>query len=36
MIKPGTKVIAFGSPLKEDPSQYFLRRIQLEDGREFQ
>jgi hypothetical protein len=36
MIKPGTKVTAFGSPLREDPSKYFLRRIQLEDGREFQ
>jgi hypothetical protein len=36
MIKPGTKVTAIGSPLRDDPSQYFLRRIRLEDGREFQ
>jgi hypothetical protein len=36
MIKPGTRVTAIGSPLREDPSQYFLRRIRLEDGREFQ
>jgi hypothetical protein len=36
MIAPGTKVIAYGSPLREDPTQFFLRKIQLEDGREFQ
>ena len=36
MIKPGTKVTAIGSPLREDPTQFFLRRIRLEDGREFQ
>lgn len=36
MIKPGTRITAIGSPLREDPSQYFLRRIRLEDGREFQ
>lgn len=36
MIEPGTKITAFGSPLREDPNQYFLRRIRLEDGREFE
>lgn len=36
MIAPGTKITAIGSPLREDPSIYFLRRVRLEDGREFQ
>jgi hypothetical protein len=36
MIKPGTKVTAIGSPLRDDPTRFFLRRIRLEDGREFQ
>lgn len=36
MIKPGTHITAIGSPLREDPSQFFLRRIRLADGREFQ
>lgn len=36
MIKPGTRVTAIGSPLREDPTRFFLRRIRLEDGREFQ
>jgi hypothetical protein len=36
MIKPGTKVTAIGSPLREDPTQFFLRRVRLEDGREFE
>jgi hypothetical protein len=36
MIEPGTKITAIGSPLREDPTQYFLRRIVLQDGREFQ
>lgn len=36
MIEPGTKITAIGSPLREDPSVYFLRRVRLEDGREFQ
>ena len=35
-IKPGSTITAFGSPLRDDPSKYFLRRIRLEDGREFQ
>jgi hypothetical protein len=36
MIKPGTRITAIGSPLREDPTQFFLRRVRLEDGREFQ
>lgn len=36
MIKPGTRITAIGSPRRDDPDAYFLRRIQLEDGREFQ
>lgn len=36
MIKPGTKITAIGSPLKDDPTRFFLRRVILEDGREFQ
>jgi hypothetical protein len=35
MVKPGTHVIATGSPLIEDNSQYFLRLIRLDDGKEF-
>lgn len=36
MIAPGTEITAFGSPLIEDPSKYFLRRVRLADGREFE
>ena len=36
MIQPGTKITAIGSPLRDDPTQFFLRRVILEDGREFQ
>ncbi len=36
MIEPGTRITAIGSPLREDPGVYFLRRVRLEDGREFQ
>ncbi len=36
MIEPGTRITAIGSPLRENPSVYFLRRVRLEDGREFQ
>lgn len=36
MIEPGTRITAIGSPLREDPTQFFLRRIILEDGREFE
>lgn len=35
-IEPGSEITAIGSPLREDPSKYFLRRIVLPDGREFQ
>lgn len=35
MVKPGTRITAVGSPSKEDPNRYFLRKIILEDGREF-
>jgi hypothetical protein len=35
MIKPGTHIIATGSPLLEDKSKYFLRLIRLDDGQEF-
>jgi hypothetical protein len=35
MIKPGTKITAIGSPRKDDPDAFFLRRVKLEDGREF-
>ena len=36
MISPGSPITAFGSPLIEDPSKYFLRRVRLPDGREFE
>lgn len=36
MIKPGTAIVAVGSPRKDDPEAYFLRKITLPDGREFQ
>ena len=36
MIAPGTRITAYGSPLIEDPDKYFLRRIVLENGEEFQ
>lgn len=36
MIAVGTEITAFGSPLIEDPSKYFLRRVRLADGREFE
>lgn len=35
MVKPGTHIIATGSPLIDDDSKYFLRVIRLDDGREF-
>ena len=35
MIKPGTHIIATGSPLVDDKSKYFLRLIRLDDGKEF-
>lgn len=36
MIESGEKITAIGSPLNEDPDKYFLRKIILEDGREFE
>ena len=35
MIAVGTQVTAVGSPLRDDPTKFFLRSIRLEDGREF-
>ena len=35
MVKPGTRITAVGSPSKEDPNRYFLRKIILENGQEF-
>ena len=35
MVKPGTRITAYGSPDRKDPTRFFLRKIQLEDGREF-
>jgi hypothetical protein len=36
LIAPGNEITAIGSPLIEDPSKYFLRRVRLPDGREFE
>jgi len=36
MISPGSTITAIGSPLIEDPSKFFLRRVRLPDGREFE
>lgn len=36
MIAHGTKITAFGSPLISDPTKFFLRRVRLADGREFE
>jgi hypothetical protein len=36
LIAPGQEITAIGSPLIEDPSKYFLRRVRLPDGREFE
>ena len=36
LVAPGTEITAFGSPLIEDPSKFFLRRVRLADGREFE
>jgi hypothetical protein len=35
MIKPGSKITAIGSPRKDDPHVFFLRKVVLENGREF-
>ena len=34
-IKPGTKIIAIGSPRADDPRVFVLRKVVLTDGREF-
>jgi hypothetical protein len=36
MIAPGTTITAVGSPLIADPTKFFLRRVRLADGREFE
>jgi hypothetical protein len=36
MIKPGAKITAIGSPRKDAPTEYFLKTIILDDGRQFQ
>lgn len=36
MIAPGTEITAIGSPLIDDPTKFFLRRVRLADGREFE
>lgn len=36
MIKPGTHITAIGSPLHDDPEQFFLRIIRLDNGKEYQ
>jgi hypothetical protein len=36
MIAPGTEITAVGSPLIEDGTKFFLRRVRLADGREFE
>ena len=36
MIAVGTEVTAYGSPLREDPSKYFVRRVRLADGSEYE
>lgn len=35
MVKPGTHIVAIGSPRVDDRSKYFLRIIRLDDGSEF-
>ena len=35
MIKPGTHIIATGSPRLDDNTKFFLRKIRLDDGQEF-
>lgn len=35
MIEPGTRIKAVGSPLRTDPTRFFLRSVILEDGRSF-
>ena len=35
MLEPGSKITAIGAPRKDDPDVFFLKRVILEDGREF-
>jgi len=35
MIKVGTKLTAYGSPKKTDPTVFFLRKVVLENGKEY-
>lgn len=35
MVAVGEEITVFGSPLIEDPSKLFIRRIRLSDGQEF-
>ena len=35
MIAPGTEITAYGSPLNDDPTKFFLRRIRTDDGTEY-
>jgi len=35
MIDPGSMITAVGAPRKDDPNVFFLKRVILEDGREF-
>lgn len=36
MVAEGEAITIFGSPLIEDPSKFFIRRIVLSDGSEFE
>lgn len=36
MLAVGTEITAYGSPLIEDPTKFFLRRVRLADGSEFE
>ena len=35
MIAPGQKITAIGAPRRDDPNEWFLKTIILEDGRQF-
>lgn len=35
-IAVGQEITVYGSPLIEDPSKFFIRRVRLPDGREFE
>jgi 3-dehydroquinate dehydratase len=36
MVAVGEEITVFGSPLIEDPSKFFIRRIRLADGSEYE